>query len=69
MSTFPIVMRAKKTGLVIEFHNENDGVVLECGSEPWVVGEYEHGFVPYDDDSWWEPVRPKMTLPDSLFEI
>lgn len=65
---FPVIMRAKETGLVIEFHNETDGLVLDSGMEPWEVGRFEKGFISYDND-WWEPMPAKISLPDHLFEI
>ena len=51
---FPLYAKSRKTNSVVKFFNENDRYILDSGSSPYIVGDYEDNFKSCFDKETWE---------------
>jgi len=57
---YPLVMKSKKSGAIIEFTGRTSGTVLFNGNGGYDMGHFEDEWVPHTDARVWEPCeRPK----------
>lgn len=51
---FPLYAKSRKTNSVVKFVNEYDGYILDSGSSPYIVGDYEINFTSCFKKETWE---------------
>ena len=51
---FPLYAKSRKTNSVVKFVNEYDGYILDSGSSPYIVCDYETNFKSCFDKETWE---------------
>lgn len=60
--SFPILMEAEETGLIVLFTSEIVGVVINAGSSVWSVGEYCDDWVSCYQKMHWKKFTGTITL-------
>ena len=51
---FPLYAKSRKTNSVVKFVNKYDGYILDSGSSPYIVGDYETNFISCFHKGTWE---------------
>ena len=60
--SFPILMEAEETGLIVLFTSEIVGAVINGGSSIWFVGEYYDDWVSCYQKNHWKKFTGTITL-------